>query len=87
MLHWTLYINGQKRTKCFGNGEKNKQFIEFNNYWRVESVPYLTICIDIISKEIGVGGTSAWKLCGFDPSTTYALFFEIVNQVSRVAYL
>ena len=34
-------------------------------------------------KEIGLGGTSAWKLCGFDSATTLAVFFEIVNQVSQ----
>ena len=33
-------------------------------------------------QEIGVGGTSAWKLCGFDSASTLAVFFEIVNQVS-----
>ena len=31
-----------------------------------------------------MGGTSAWKLCGFDSATTLAVFLEIVNQVSWV---
>lgn len=30
--------------------------------------------------EIGTGNTSAWKLCGINPKTTVALYFEIVNQ-------
>lgn len=30
--------------------------------------------------EIGVGATCAWKVCGIDPSTTYAFYFEVVNQ-------
>ncbi len=30
--------------------------------------------------EIGVGGTNAWRLCGIDPQSTVALYFEIVNQ-------
>jgi len=30
--------------------------------------------------ELGAGGTSQWKICGLYPNTTYALFFEVVNQ-------
>lgn len=32
-------------------------------------------------QEIGVGGTSAWRVCGIDPSTTLAIIFEVANQV------
>lgn len=32
-------------------------------------------------QEIGTGGTSQWKVCGLDPGTTLALYFEVVNQV------
>lgn len=35
---------------------------------------------NVSETEIGVGGTCAWKLCGLDPQTTLAVFFEIVNQ-------
>ncbi|KAG8013017.1 Protein transport protein Sec23A [Nibea albiflora] len=31
-------------------------------------------------KEIGTGGTCQWKICGLDPTTTLALYFEVVNQ-------
>uniref|UniRef100_A0A8C5C6Q2 Protein transport protein SEC23 n=1 Tax=Gadus morhua TaxID=8049 RepID=A0A8C5C6Q2_GADMO len=31
-------------------------------------------------KEIGTGGTCQWKMCGLDPSTTLALYLEVVNQ-------
>ncbi|KAG7268728.1 hypothetical protein CRUP_012872 [Coryphaenoides rupestris] len=31
-------------------------------------------------KEMGVGGTSQWKVCSLSPSTTLAMFFEVVNQ-------
>uniref|UniRef100_A0A3B3ZK59 Protein transport protein SEC23 n=1 Tax=Periophthalmus magnuspinnatus TaxID=409849 RepID=A0A3B3ZK59_9GOBI len=34
----------------------------------------------VSENEIGTGGTSQWKVCGFDPSTTLALYFEVVNQ-------
>jgi len=30
--------------------------------------------------EIGVGGTTAWKFCGLNPSTSTAVFFEVTNQ-------
>eukprot|EP01114_Cavostelium_apophysatum_P003749 TRINITY_DN1387_c0_g1_i2.p1 TRINITY_DN1387_c0_g1~~TRINITY_DN1387_c0_g1_i2.p1 ORF type:complete len:751 (+),score=163.69 TRINITY_DN1387_c0_g1_i2:87-2339(+) len=30
--------------------------------------------------EIGVGGTSAWKVNGIDPASTLAFFFEVANQ-------
>ncbi|KAL1921229.1 uncharacterized protein VTP21DRAFT_10945 [Calcarisporiella thermophila] len=30
--------------------------------------------------EIGIGGTSAWKLCSITPRTTQAVYFEVVNQ-------
>uniref|UniRef100_A0AAY5K4M4 Protein transport protein SEC23 n=1 Tax=Esox lucius TaxID=8010 RepID=A0AAY5K4M4_ESOLU len=31
-------------------------------------------------EELGVGGTTQWKICGLSPSTTLALYFEVVNQ-------
>lgn len=31
--------------------------------------------------EMGLGGTSQWKMCGLYPNTTLALFFEVVSQV------
>nr|XP_039259214.1 protein transport protein Sec23A-like [Styela clava] len=34
----------------------------------------------VSENEIGIGGTSQWKLCGLDSSTTLAIYFEIVNQ-------
>ncbi|CAL8090843.1 unnamed protein product [Orchesella dallaii] len=34
----------------------------------------------VADTEMGVGGTCQWKFCTVNPSTTVALFFEIVNQ-------
>ncbi|XP_077476953.1 protein transport protein Sec23A isoform X5 [Stigmatopora argus] len=34
----------------------------------------------VSENEIGSGGTCQWKICGLDPSTTLALYFEVVNQ-------
>ena len=38
-------------------------------------------------QEIGVGGTSSWKVCGLDPSTSLAVSFEVSNQVSVSVYM
>ncbi|XP_006800712.1 protein transport protein Sec23A [Neolamprologus brichardi] len=36
--------------------------------------------VQVNPQEIGTGGTCQWKVCGLDPSTTLALYFEVVNQ-------
>ena len=33
--------------------------------------------------EIGIGGTSAWRLCSLDRNTTIAAYFEVVNPHSN----
>lgn len=35
--------------------------------------------------EIGLGGTTAWKLCGLSPRTTAALYFEMAGGVGTIA--
>ncbi|XP_075388490.1 protein transport protein Sec23A [Tenrec ecaudatus] len=44
-------------------------------------------CVSLSSKgpcvsenEIGTGGTCQWKICGLSPTTTLAVYFEVVNQ-------
>uniref|UniRef100_A0A8B9H8T3 Protein transport protein SEC23 n=1 Tax=Astyanax mexicanus TaxID=7994 RepID=A0A8B9H8T3_ASTMX len=34
----------------------------------------------VSENEMGVGGTCQWKICSLNPSTTLALYFEVVNQ-------
>uniref|UniRef100_A0A8C7EZ05 Protein transport protein SEC23 n=1 Tax=Oncorhynchus kisutch TaxID=8019 RepID=A0A8C7EZ05_ONCKI len=34
----------------------------------------------ISENEVGVGGTTQWKICSLSPSTTLVLYFEVVNQ-------
>ncbi|XP_072929745.1 protein transport protein Sec23A isoform X2 [Epargyreus clarus] len=34
----------------------------------------------VSDQEVGMGNTSQWKMCTFTPSTTMAIFFEVVNQ-------
>nr|XP_018900387.1 PREDICTED: protein transport protein Sec23A-like [Bemisia tabaci] len=35
---------------------------------------------NVSENEIGLGGTSQWKVCSFNPNTTLAFYFEVVNQ-------
>jgi hypothetical protein len=37
--------------------------------------------------EIGMGNTCQWKFCTFNPNSTCALFFEVVNQVILIVKL
>lgn len=34
--------------------------------------------------ECGIGNTSAWKMCGIDPTASYGVYFEIANQGGSV---
>jgi len=34
----------------------------------------------VSENDVGIGGTSAWRLGGIDPNTSVCLFFEIVNS-------
>uniref|UniRef100_A0AAX7SN97 Protein transport protein SEC23 n=1 Tax=Astatotilapia calliptera TaxID=8154 RepID=A0AAX7SN97_ASTCA len=36
--------------------------------------------LEVKVKELGIGGTSQWKVCGLNPSTTLGIYFEVVNQ-------
>ncbi|RDY00775.1 hypothetical protein CR513_15988, partial [Mucuna pruriens] len=42
------------------------------------------LCSDVV---IGQGGTSAWKMCGLDKSTSLCLFFDVVRKESPDAAL
>uniref|UniRef100_A0A8C9VWA0 Protein transport protein SEC23 n=1 Tax=Scleropages formosus TaxID=113540 RepID=A0A8C9VWA0_SCLFO len=47
---------------------------DYNNEFRMAFGATLEV------KEMGVGGTSQWKVCSLNPSTTLAMYFEVVNQ-------
>lgn len=38
----------------------------------------------VSDQEVGMGNTCQWKMCTFYPSTTMAIFFEVVNQHAAV---
>jgi protein transport protein SEC23 len=33
----------------------------------------------VAETEVGLGGTSSWKMCGLHPSSSFAIFFDIVS--------
>ncbi|XP_072799849.1 protein transport protein Sec23B isoform X2 [Vicugna pacos] len=39
----------------------------------------------VSENELGVGGTSQWKICGLDPTSTLGIYFEVVSQGGRGA--
>ncbi|XP_004698210.1 protein transport protein Sec23B [Echinops telfairi] len=34
----------------------------------------------VSENELGVGGTSQWKICALDPTSTLGIYFEVANQ-------
>lgn len=38
----------------------------------------------VADTEVGLGGTSQWKLCGLDADTTVAVMFEITGNGSAL---
>jgi len=83
----------QSFQKCFAKDEKGDFKMAFGASVEVKTSRELKIqgcvghCVSMNAKgpnvsdtEIGIGGTSAWKLCGLTPITTLGLFFEVCNQ-------
>ena len=38
---------------------------------------------NVSENEVGVGGTAAWRLCAIEPTSTYAVYFDVVNAHSN----
>ncbi|KAF1850023.1 transport protein-like protein sec23 [Cucurbitaria berberidis CBS 394.84] len=36
--------------------------------------------VSVGETECGIGNTSAWKMCGIDPESSYGIYFEIASQ-------
>ncbi|KAF5292822.1 hypothetical protein FQA39_LY13867 [Lamprigera yunnana] len=81
--------------RVFAQDQKGELKMAFNGTLEVKCSRELKIqggigsCVSLNVKsplvsdtEIGMGNTVQWKMCTFMPSTTMALFFEVVNQHS-----
>ncbi|SCV05120.1 LANO_0H00474g1_1 [Lachancea nothofagi CBS 11611] len=44
-----------------------------------------TDAINVSDSEIGIGGTSTWKMSSLTPNHSYAVFFEIANNAAATA--
>jgi len=86
----------QSFQKIFTKDERGQLPMAFNATLEVQTTKELKICgaighcssigkksASVAETEIGIGGTSAWKLCSADPNSTVAMYFEVVNQHSN----
>ena len=70
--NWTLHFTQPQKLGCFRHC-KSYTHTHINTHSLIDHLSPI--------QEIGIGGTSAWRVCGIDPSTTLAIIFEVANQV------
>jgi len=83
-------------TSMFDKDESGNLKMAFNAGFEVQVCKELKICgaigqcasmnkkgASVSESVVGVGGTSAWRICALDPSSTLALYFEVANQSSN----
>ncbi|XP_021931409.1 protein transport protein Sec23A-like isoform X2 [Zootermopsis nevadensis] len=81
--------------RVFSRDQKGELKMAFNGTLEVKTSRELKVsgaigsCVSLNVKgpcvsdtEIGMGNTCRWKFCTFNPNSTCALFFEVVNQHS-----
>ena len=87
----------QSLAKLFARDPRNGALeMRFNGTFSVFCTPQVMVCgaIGPISalavksqriseNEIGLGQTTSWRMCSFTPSTTIAVYYEVVNQHSN----
>jgi len=88
----------QSFLRIFSKDEQGNLAMGFNATLDVQCTKELRICgmigpavsankksACIGETEIGVGNTSAWKLCGLSPTTTVAVYFEVAQTQAVMA--
>lgn len=83
-------------TSMFDKDESDNLKMAFNAGFEVLLCKELKVCgaigqcasmnkkgVSVSESIVGVGGTSAWRICALDPSSTLALYFEVANQSSN----
>ncbi|EGG24940.1 putative transport protein [Cavenderia fasciculata] len=83
----------QSFQKIFSRDPDHQLNVGYNADIQVTTNRYLKICgaighvsslnvasPNVSENEIGIGGTSSWKVCGLDQNSTFAFYFEIANQ-------
>jgi protein transport protein SEC23 len=84
----------QSFTRIFNKDEQGSLKMGFNATLEVQTSKELKVCGLIGSAvscnkktpcvgetEIGISGTSAWKMCGISPNTSVAVYFEVASQI------
>ncbi|KAG0309085.1 GTPase-activating protein S23 [Dissophora globulifera] len=90
---FTTAIFKQSFQKMFEKDAEGNLKMGFNATLAVQTTKELRICglighavsadkktASVGETEIGIGNTSAWKMCGVSPKSTEAVYFEVVSQ-------
>ncbi|KAF9437263.1 GTPase-activating protein S23 [Entomortierella beljakovae] len=90
---FTTAIFKQSFQKIFEKDAEGNLKMGFNATLAVQTTKELKICglighavsankktASVGETEIGIGNTSAWKMCGVTPKTTNGVYFEVVTQ-------
>ncbi|KAG0073091.1 GTPase-activating protein S23 [Linnemannia elongata] len=90
---FTTLIFKQSFQKMFEKDAEGNLKMGFNATLAVQTTKELKICglighavsankktASVGETEIGIGNTSAWKMCSVTPKTTNGIYFEVVNQ-------
>jgi protein transport protein SEC23 len=86
----------QSFQKLFSKGPDGNLNMSFNANLDVQTSPELKVCgligpaisnnvkSNCVSDvEIGMGGSSSWKISGLSPTTTVGVYFEVANQQNQ----
>lgn len=89
---FTTFLFKQSFLRLFGKDEEGYLQMGFNGTFEVKTSKELKISglighVNSLKKtggnvtdaEIGIGGTSQWKMCALSPNHSYSVFFEIAN--------
>ncbi|CAO3636907.1 unnamed protein product [Cunninghamella echinulata] len=90
---FTTAIFKQSFQRMFQKDSQGHLRMGFNATTEVQTSRELKVCgmighvvsankktVNVGETEIGIGNTSAWKMCSITPNTTNAIYFEVVNQ-------
>lgn len=91
---FTTSIFKQSFLRMFGKDEHGYLLMGFNCTFEVKTCKSLKVSglighafsnkvtgPNVSDSEIGIGGTTSWKLNSISPNQSYAVFFELANQV------
>eukprot|EP00053_Salpingoeca_punica_P011142 m.99720 g.99720 ORF g.99720 m.99720 type:complete len:768 (+) comp15597_c0_seq1:109-2412(+) len=79
--------------RVFSKDQRGEYNMAFNANFEIKTPSQIKLCgiigpcftnnkkgPNVSEQEIGIGGTTSWKLCALDNNTTLACYLEVVNQ-------